>query len=160
MMYAHNPNILQVKERRDINDHEVDDDNDDGSNTDSGDIPETQVQETQEDEEVYRVIVDEDIPHLNETILLVWESTFRRDIIWKSIFVCNSLGGQSSGGLWAPSFQQWGTPPNAQQWGSPQPAPQWGTPPNAPQWGTPPNAPQWGTPPNAQQWGTPPNAQQ
>ncbi|CAA7022388.1 unnamed protein product [Microthlaspi erraticum] len=58
----------------------------------------------------------------------------------------NSLGGQSSGGLWAPSFQQWGTPPNAQQWGSPQPAPQWGTPPNAPQWGTPPNAPQWGTP--------------
>lgn len=51
-----------------INDHAVDDDDDDGSNTDSGDNPETQVHETQEEEEVYRVIVDDDTNPLNETV--------------------------------------------------------------------------------------------
>ncbi|CAA7014312.1 unnamed protein product [Microthlaspi erraticum] len=51
-----------------INDDAVDDNNDDGSNSDSGDIPATRVQETQEDEEVYRVIVDEDMDNLNETV--------------------------------------------------------------------------------------------
>uniref|UniRef100_A0A0D3DIT3 Myb/SANT-like domain-containing protein n=1 Tax=Brassica oleracea var. oleracea TaxID=109376 RepID=A0A0D3DIT3_BRAOL len=58
------------------------------------------------------------------------------------------------------SAGQWGQHPHAQQWGTPPGAQQWGTPPGSQQWGTPPGAQQWGTPPGAQHWGTPPTAQQ
>jgi len=43
-----------------INEQAIDEESDDDSDSDSGNVPATQVPETQEDEEAYRVAVDDD----------------------------------------------------------------------------------------------------
>jgi len=51
-----------ARQRREqlIHEHGVDEEGEDYSDSDSGNMPETEVSETQEEEEVYRVTIDDD----------------------------------------------------------------------------------------------------
>ncbi|CAF2085487.1 unnamed protein product [Brassica napus] len=174
-----------ARQRREelINTRLVDEEVDDGSDTDSGDRPQTQPQEMEE-EEVYRVIVDDGTHHLNEdtneTVRRCHQrgrqnvqSSARRGTTSHRLGETSRvpLRGGSRGNRRRQSFETTiqdtiagYTEFQRQSLQQLRPAgsidednQQWGTPPTAQQWGIPPFSQQWGTPPNAQQWGTPPS---